>query len=645
MPDRLLTAVAISFLLCASVGLLTDWVPYEDLTHWTYDFLVNHGRYGKPSSDLVLVDFDDATFNRIQRYPIPRADFARVVQAVGEARPKLIGVDIFLSEPRSPQSDAAMQQALAAAGNVVLASQAGVGQLPPVLPLPLFCKPEATGFASGFCSDQQPGAYGYAFINMPIDSDGFIRQMELFVGTPKPAVSFPVMLAEEFTGKAIRPLDAHHAFFNGHAIPYADTLHKTVLIGHWSPEPVRRISAWSVLTGQVPPDVFRDKLVLIGQGSDAARDRHFTPIFRVRQPDGKRERLSGTEIHAAAIQTLLNGDAIAVTPTIWMWLVNLLVVGPFAYCIMRLRLRSGFIVTFGTMWAIYIAAQMAFTFGRLWFPYLTTELAVAAALPAGVAYQYVREQLLHSETRKQQEELMGLFSRYVDPEVAHTIWLRRNELSLAGEERVATVLFTDIRSFTALTAGKPSQTVLRWLNYYFTEMDDIVRAHGGFLNKFIGDGLLVVFGIPLSQGRERDAIQAVRTALAMLASLEEMNRQHAGQEDFPEIHIGIGIHTGTLTCGSVGSAKRLEYSVIGETVNLASRLEALTKDYPAEIILTESTYELVRSTYPEIHSLGMAKVRGFEGPVAIYTVNSKTAKEPVSGTSPPRAATNSGVGT
>ena len=92
---------------------------------------------------------------------------------------------------------------------------------------------------------------------------------------------------------------------------------------------------------------------------------------------------------------------------------------------------------------------------------------------------------------------MGLFSKYVDPEVAQTIWLRRDEVSLLGEEKVATVLFTDIRSFTAMSAGVPSQTVLKWLNEYFTEMDNIIRAHGGLLNKFIGDGLLVVYGVPL----------------------------------------------------------------------------------------------------------------------------------------------------
>jgi adenylate cyclase len=139
------------------------------------------------------------------------------------------------------------------------------------------------------------------------------------------------------------------------------------------------------------------------------------------------------------------------------------------------------------------------------------------------------------------------------------------------------VLFSDIRNFTGITAGKPSRTVLRWLNRYFTAMDEVIRAHDGFLNKFIGDGLLVVYGVPLSQGESVDACNAVRSALAMLKRVEELNADRP-DEDCPDLRIGVGIHTGMLTSGSVGSLNRLEYSVIGETVNLASRLESLNKE-------------------------------------------------------------------
>jgi class 3 adenylate cyclase len=527
-----------------------------------------------------------------------------------------------------------MQDALTAAGNVILAAQASAGQIPGVLPMAQFCQPEDSASPTGYCVEGRPGALGYASVNMPIDSDGFIRKMYVEAydeKTKKTRASFPVFLAEQYLASVepgckdceLKPLDAKHASFHGYSIPYDDP--QTVKIGHWSPDLVKHVSAWDVLSGQAPESEFRNKLVLIGQGSDAARDQHFTPIFRVAQPDGRRERIPGTALHAAAIETLLDGTAIASVPNWLLWTVNFAVVACAAYLVMILSLRGGFLSNFLLLLGIYLIAQYLFTVARIWYPYLTTVIATAVAMPLGLAYQYFSERILHSESEEQRAQLMGLFSKYVDPEVAQTIWSRRNELSLLGQEKVATVLFTDIRSFTHMTAGMASQTVLRWLNEYFTEMDSIIRAHGGLLNKFIGDGLLVVYGVPLSRGLEEDTCAAMQTAFAMLHRLEEMNRQRDPRSPFPEVHIGIGVHTGPLTCGSVGSASRLEYSVIGETVNLASRLESLNKDFHTEIILSGETYEIVKNVFPNLYPLGSTPVRGFDQPLLIYSAKTQTS--------------------
>ncbi len=636
LPDRLLVSVVLSAAICPLVALLANWVPYADLENWTYDFLINHGKYAEPSPDVVFVDFDDETFAKIQQYPMPRSIVARVIQQVAQARPSVIGLDVFLSEPRNAEEDQAMQDALTQAGNVIVAAQAPEGQLPGVLPMAQFCRPEDSSSPTGYCVEGQPGALGYAAVNMTIDDDGFIRKMQLLTydeRSRKTAESFPVFLAQQYLAQVepecgnctLQPLDARHASFRGHPVPYADPVEKTVRIGHWSPNPVRRVSAWDVLSGTAPASVFDSKLVLIGQGSDAARDQHFTPIFRVAQPDGRRERIPGTALHAAAIQTLLDGTAIATTPAWLLWSINFVVVAVAAYLVMIFSLRGGFISNFLLLLAIYLMAQCLFTYARIWFPYLTTAIATAAAMPLGLAYQYFSERVLHSESEEQRAQLMGLFSRYVDPEVAQTIWQRRDELSLLGQEKVATVLFTDIRSFTAMSAGLPSQTVLKWLNEYFTEMDHIIRAHGGLLNKFIGDGLLVVYGVPLSRGLHEDTCQAVRTAFAMLRRLETLNRDHDPHSPFPRVHIGIGIHTGPLTCGSVGSASRLEYSVIGETVNLASRLESLNKEFHTDIIMSASTYEIVKDVFPNLYSLGTSLVRGFEEPLLIYSADTQAS--------------------
>jgi adenylate cyclase len=642
LPDRLLVSLVLSGTICALVAMLANWVPYADLDNWTYDFLVNHGKYAEPSSDVVFVDFDDQTFARVQQYPMPRSIIAQVIQQIGQAQPAVIGLDVYLSEPRDGNEDRVMQDALTAAGNVILAAQASDGQIPGVLPMAKFCQPEDSSMPSGYCVEGRPGAMGYSAVNMDFDEDGFVRQMRLEAydeKTKKTRASFPVFLAEQYLAAvepdckncALKPLDARHATFRGHAVPYEDPTEKTVRIGHWSPNPVKHISAWDVLSGQAPASDFHNKLVLIGQGSDAARDQHLTPIFRVAQPDGRRARIPGTALHAAAIETLLDGTAIASTPQLLVWSINFIVVAVAAYLVVILSLRGGFISNMLLLVGIYVVAQYLFTYLRIWFPYLTTTIATAAALPLGLAYQYFSERVLHSESEKQRTQLMGLFSKYVDPEVAQTIWRRRDEVSLLGQEKVATVLFTDIRSFTAMSAGLPSQTVLQWLNEYFTEMDNIIRAHGGLLNKFIGDGLLVVYGVPLSRGLKEDTCEAVRTAFAMLRRMEELNLQRDPNAPFPDVHIGVGIHTGPMTCGNVGSANRLEYSVIGETVNLASRLESLNKDFHTEIILSEDTYEIVKDVFPNLYTLGSTPVRGFEKPLIIYSADTQAS---IRGTGP-----------
>lgn len=630
----MIAAAFVAFALTSLLVVLTHWTPYGDLNNWTYDFLINHGHYAPKAKNIVFVDFDNRTFSKIRKYPIPRSDIASVIQKVSEAKPAVIGLDIFLSETRAKDQDQAMQKALTSAGNVVIAAQSGTGQLPPVMPLKIFCRPENPSVMTGYCAQGQPGAFAYAAINMPIDSDGFVRQAELFAWGKRPAESFPVFLAEEYLAQVdpsckncmLQPLDKHAAQFRGHPVPYANPVTRTFRIGDWSPHPTAHISAWDILQNKVPPSELRNKLVLIGQSSDAARDQHFTPLFRVRGPDGKRERIAGTELHAEAIETLLNGHAVGAVPNWTEQLLILLLIAVAAWLYAATRLRYSFFIAFGFILGIYIAAQVMFTGFHLWFPWLAPEIGVAAALPCGVGWQYVKANLLRSETEQARLQLMDLFSRYVDPQVANTIWLRRDEVSLQGDEHVATVLFSDIRNFTAMTAGKPSQKVLAWLNQYFTAMDEVIRKYDGFLNKFIGDGLMVVYGVPLSQGQEQDASQAVATAIAMLECITELNAGRKN-DDFPDLHIGIGIHTGMLTCGSVGSQSRLEYSVIGETVNLASRLESLNKQFHSEIILSESTYKLVKDRFKDIYSLGATPVRGFGGEINIYSIGPKVHQD------------------
>jgi class 3 adenylate cyclase len=175
-------------------------------------------------------------------------------------------------------------------------------------------------------------------------------------------------------------------------------------------------------------------------------------------------------------------------------------------------------------------------------PFASIEICLLAALPTGLGYRSVEELHLKHAMDAERRQLMGLFERYVSADVAAEIWKNRDDIILAGEERVATILFSDIRNFTATTAGVPSKEVLAWLNRYLTAMGEVIKQNRGFLNKFIGDGIMVIFGAPLTEGTREDACRAVRCAQEMLAAVDQWNATKAPTD--PQLKIGIGIHTG-----------------------------------------------------------------------------------------------------
>ena len=626
VATRQLGQFGISAVLLAAIAFIAFSVsrttPFRDANFWSYDFLVNHWKTVPQNHDIVFVDFDEASFREINRFPIPRSTVAKLIRKINEGAPKIIGLDFFLSEARDSIDDRLLQRALTEAGNVLVASQVSSHGRPGVRPLPMFCDPEILEHGTSLCKEGTSGAYGFAFVNLPIDSDGFVRQSFLFSTGAQASISFPLMLAQLFAAEQIKPGNRDHASFLNHAVPYADGNQTTFLIGQWDDNLVRKVSANDVLNGRASPvKEFSGKLVLIGQSNDAARDWQFTPLFRSAHSDGSRTLLAGTEVHAAAIATLLNGTAVTTANESAIWILTLVLGGVLVWFTLRAPLRHAMTAVLGAMILAFITAQILFSYGHIWYQFLLTEVSIALVPPVALAFKYVHERLLRSEALADREQLMGLFSRYVSPEVAQEIWRRRDQVVLSGEQRVATVFFSDIRSFTASTAGKPSQAVLEWLNGYLTAMEEVISAEGGFLNKFMGDGLMVLFGVPISDGVEQDARKAVQTAHGMLERVDELNRRNYGNHSFPPLKIGIGIHTGQLTCGNVGSRKRLEYSVIGETVNLASRLESLTKELQTEIVMTEATYDLVKGYFLRGRELGEMPVRGIAESVRLFTID------------------------
>lgn len=216
----------------------------------------------------------------------------------------------------------------------------------------------------------------------------------------------------------------------------------------------------------------------------------------------------------------------------------------------------------------------------------------------------------------ERDQVRDLLGKVVSPAVATE--LLRKDLALGGEEREVTILFSDLRSFTSMCEGRPPHDMLEILNRYFTRMSAIVEAHDGVVDKYVGDAMMAIFGAPLS-GPD-DADHALETALEMLESLDELNRQWQAQ-DRRSLGVGIGIHTDLVVAGNMGSQTRLNYTVIGDGVNLASRLEGLTKtpQYETRIIVSSATLAKAKRRY-RIRRLGEVAVRGKQQPTEIFAL-------------------------
>jgi adenylate cyclase len=498
-------------LVCAVAAGVARTPLLHDLENWGFDQLVNHSAPTSGDARIVIVDFDDATLAQLHTFPVPRRILAEVIRKISAGAPSVIGLDILLSEPRSDGEDALLAGALADAGIVIVPSEFGSDELPVADPLPLSCVPDPR--AVPYC--KSGGALGVAFVNLPVDDDGFIRRTWLALGGERTQLSLPLALASNYLGKPLRRERAGVYELDGKRIYLDDTGLQTLLIGRWPVYGFQTISARRILTVGFDPSVLKDRLVLVGQSSAAGADRHYTPVFRLRREDGSRELISGTQFHATAVAALLDGATVRVASE-WSRLAVAFVLAWIAEgLVIVLRPVYAVPVTLAGMAASYGIAQALFSAGHLWIKYITIAGTVLIAMPAALGYRFVRERFLKSEAEGERRELMGIFSRYVSPEVADEIWRRRGEIVLAGQEKIATVVFSDIRSFTKITAGKSSAEVLQWLNDYFTAMAAIVHEEGGFLNKFIGDGLMAVFGVPVSHGEKEDACRAVRAAVRM----------------------------------------------------------------------------------------------------------------------------------
>jgi adenylate cyclase len=356
-----------------------------------------------------------------------------------------------------------------------------------------------------------------------------------------------------------------------------------------------------VLAGRVPDDALRDRIVFVGGTAAGIYDLRVTPVSPI---------LPGVEKHASVAANIL-GQHFLRRPD-WVELLEAfgILFWPLLLTWLLPKLRP--VMSVGVVVLLWAASfglvHLAFRRG-MWLPLVYPSLAMALTFVGITVYR------LFSEER-QRLWIKRAFQRFVAPEVVEQLVQNPAALQFGGELRSLSVLFSDIRDFTTYTEQHPPQEVVHMLREYLTRMADQVLAHQGTLDKFIGDAVMAIFGAPVALPDHAE--RACRAALAMVAELETLTTKWTaeGREPF---RMGIGINTGEMVVGNLGSEQLFDYTVVGDGVNLGARLESLNKEYKTKlhIIISETTYEAAKDVI-EAERLGEVVVKGKTKPVVVY---------------------------
>ncbi len=595
------------FIVLAFVEL--TWLhAFSPLEHRMSDWFVRQQAQSlAPDADIVIVDIDDTSLARMQdtagSWPWPRSVHGELVRGISRQQPKAIVFDILFSEldQYRPESDLEFNRSLQGLSNVyfpMVRRDASDEKGAPAAQLATLLGLQRTGHADDkariailppLAVDSKYWRVGT--INFEEDADGVGRRYQLYTDAHGWLIpSLPARVAQDLGYKVPQQPDmilawrgAARAFKH---IPYAD------LYEDFNREHPQR-----------PAEELKGKIVIVGTDATSMHDMRVTPLDSL---------YPGTEMLATAIDNLKNGREMHEPDEGFATGVALLLLGllsvVFIHGVHALRIGLGLLaVTLALLLGSYLAVAQL-----LLLPVLTPLLLAWACYFVFALLEYLRE-------RKSREQAVQMFSRFVNPHVVKEL-LAHGGLSGAGESRQITILFSDIRGFTTLSEKRTPQQVVDLLNRYFTLQVEVVFRHGGSLDKFIGDCIMAFWGAPLDDPEH--ARHAVEAALEMGEVLQRFKKE-LGEED-ADFDVGIGIHTGPAVVGLIGSEQRREYTAIGDTVNLGSRIEGLTKGV-SRILVSRETMEACGDAF-EFKSFGSFKVKGREQDVELFAPTAKGGK-------------------
>jgi len=653
---RFLGQLLLSALLLALLCLhLSGQVPLgfvEKVDNTLYDFKIRLFRPTKPEDRVVIVDIDDRSLQAEGRWPWPREKMARLTAGLfGQYGAAAVGFDIFFSEPDSSSGlpvleslakhefagdahfnsmldglrprldyDGLFAQALSR-GPAVLGyyfnPNEGAEHLA-ALPVPLFRRDELSGIADRIAPAKGYGgalprliekAAGMGYCNAMPDADGVVRRMPALMeydGKVYAAISLMLVRAAydakqvRLTGPGTSGLERFRSpavDLDGMRVPI--DAEGGVLVPYRAAGAYRYVSATDVLHGKAPSADLDGRIVLVGTSAPGLADIRATPMTRI---------FPGVEIHASLISGILD-NAIKWKPRHERMLMITVVLCVGLVLALLLPWVTPLVAVLATLSMIVALAGIDIW---LWRSLGLSVRTGAPVLAAGGLFVLNMSWGFFVESRAK-GQITKLFGQYIPPELVEEMSRDPDRYTLKGESREMTVLFSDIRDFTTLSEGLEAMQLSDLLNYYLTAMTRIVQQRRGTIDKYIGDAIMAFWGAPLAD--QDHARESVLAALDMQVRLAEINPELKAR-GWPELRIGVGVNSGRMSVGNMGSEFRMAYTVMADAVNLASRLEGLTKQYGVGVLAGEET--VAHTPDIEYMKIDLVRVKGKQKPVAIY---------------------------
>ena len=608
-------------------------VPFERLELLLYDIRYHlHGKE-KPPKEVVIVGIDDRSLEKIGRWPWERKRVASIIDTLKNMGAKVIVMDIILSEPS--KGDDILAKSIKRAGNVILPIvfdfkdekkkveddmlfDSAFPMVRKMDYLKIFPPISANSVLLPL-KNLSKGAKTLGYINMFPDKDGVLRWEVTAIeygGEIYPSIDLQaVRLFLDLPMEAMI-LNATEGVQLGQKFIPTDFWGRT-LIYYYGPERTfQYISVLDVIEKKIEPSLIKDKIVLIGATAVGIYDLRVTPTSPA---------MPGIEKHASVIASFLHGDFILKVANITNVLIVLISGILFSFLIVRLRAIYGAILAFAFISIIFFIGYFLFFVKGLWIDLSYSGNNLVIIYFVITAYRYATEE-------RYAKKIRGMFSSYVTEKLVDELIKHPDLAKLGGERREITVLFSDVRGFTTFSEKHTPEEVVAMLNEYLGEMTRIIFLWDGTLDKFVGDEIVAFWGAPVPQ--EDHAELALKCTFHMVRRLKELEEKWVSEGKEP-LRAGFGLNTGDMIVGNIGAeGKKMDYTVIGDNVNLGARVEGLTRKYDTDIIITEYTLNKTRDIimkgtfgHVSVRGLDMVVVKGKAKPVYIYEIVSLTGGE------------------